>query len=124
MNWPDTGAIDHCRDFFLELDGIIYGYETGHWYKVDCRDVRATSSRPAGLKYSLAFFDPAGICLARYDNSHAPLVPGRPPPAAHDHWHRSGNGDSVPYRFRDVETLLTDFFAAIDAHLPSHLRSA
>lgn len=115
--------MDHCREFFLDCDGLTYQYETGHWYKVECREVRRTPRRPAGLKYSLAFFSSAGVCLVRYDNSHAAKDRGRRQDLPYDHWHRFARDETVPYEFQDVERLLSDFFADIDRQLPPHLRS-
>ena len=115
--------VDHCRAFFLDCNGLEYRYETGHRFRITVREVEASPQRPAGLKYALTFLGPDDACLVRYDNSHAPLVPGRPGPEAHDHWHRHGSLATVPYAFRDTETLLADFFADIDAFLPEPLRS-
>lgn len=115
--------MDHGRAFFLDCNGLEYRYETGHRYRITARAVDASPERPAGLKYALTFLGPDDACLVRYDNSHAPLVPGRAGPAVFDHWHRHGGLATVPYDFRGVETLLADFFADIDTFLPEHLRS-
>jgi hypothetical protein len=116
---------DHERDFILDADGLIHPYPTGHWFKIECREVPQTESRPNGLKYSLAFFDPVGVCLERIDNSHS-LGRGRRNPAAFDHWHRrTAQGDElVPYLFTTISQLLVDFFKKIDRHLPPELRSS
>ncbi|HLY57034.1 MAG TPA: DUF6516 family protein [Stellaceae bacterium] len=114
------------REFFLAFDGETYFYPTGHWFKIECQDQADTKSRPAGLKYSLKFFDADGNCLVRFDNSHPPHRRGRPRPAAFDHWHRqTARGEElVPYQFTAVEQLLADFFAAVDRYLPPELRSS
>jgi hypothetical protein len=113
--------MDHCRAFFLDCDGLEYRYETEHWYKVECRAVPPSAARPMSVKYSLAFFSPSNECLVRYDNSHsADIRSGQVP---YDHWHRFVRDEIVPYVFVDIETLLADFFADIDLHLPSYLRS-
>src|SRR5215469_12333961 len=106
---------DHTRKFFMDHDGLIYPYLTGHWYGVQCKEVPESPERPAGLKYSLAFFDPDDRCLVRFDNSHAVKVKGKANPIAYDHWHRFSNSEElVPYEFTNVEMLLIDFFEAID----------
>lgn len=111
---------DHTRRFFLDHDGLTYVYPSGHWLKIECQEVPETAERPAGLKYSLAFFAPDDECLVRYDNSHAVNVKGRTNPVAHDHWHRSGKMDElVPYEFTDVETLLSDFYEVVERYCPS-----
>jgi hypothetical protein len=121
---PST-AEDHTRQFFTDHDGLTNHYATGHWFKIECKEVPECPERPAGLKYSLAFFGPDDRCLVRFDNSHPIKLWGRPNPVAHDHWHRFTNSEElVPYDFKNVETLLSDFFEAIDRHLPPELRSA
>jgi hypothetical protein len=116
---------DHTREFFAEHDGFTYFYPSGHWYKVENKEVPESSERPGGLKYSLTFFGPDDRCLVRFDNSHAVKVKGRANPIAYDHWHRFGDLEElVPYEFTDVVTLLIDFFDAIDRHLPPEWRSA
>jgi hypothetical protein len=114
-------AVDPCRAFFPECNGLEYYYETGHWYRIECRAVPPSDARPAGLKYALSFFGPGNVCPVRYDNSHRVGV--RCGGAAYDHWHRFARDELVPYAFITIETLLADFFADIDQHLPSHLRS-
>jgi len=113
--------MDHCRSFFLDCDDLEYRYETGHWYKVECRAVPPSAARPMGMKYALAFFSPGNVCLVRYDNSHSADKRSRQRP--YDHWHRFARDEIVPYEFVDTETLLADFFADVDQHLPPHLRS-
>lgn len=123
---PKFVQVDHTREFFISHDGFTYYYETGHWYRITCKEVEETAERPAGLKYSLAFFDPGNRCLVRFDNSHAVKVKGRPTPEAYDHWHRvrDGEEEAVLYDFTTIEQLLDDFFAALDRHLPPQLRSS
>jgi hypothetical protein len=112
--------IDHTRAFFKDHDGLIYEYPSGHWYKIECQEVPETPERPAGLKYSLTFFNSDNECLVRFDNSHAVNIRGRPNPIAHDHWHRFGEPQQlVPYEFMNAEQLISDFFDAIDRHLPA-----
>jgi hypothetical protein len=113
--------MDHCRAFFLDCDGLEYRYETGHWYKVECRAVPPIAARPGGLKYALAFFSPSNVCLVRYDNSHSADV--RLDQVPYDHGHRFSRDEIIPYTFTDTETLLANFFKDIDQHLPPHLRS-
>ncbi|MBX5494814.1 MAG: hypothetical protein IRZ15_05725 [Bryobacteraceae bacterium] len=115
--------MNYAEEFFRQFDGLTFFYETGHWWKVEIKKVRATPRRPAGLKYSLAFFDPDDRCLVRFDNSHGVKVRGRKNPAPFDHWHRFATGEVVPYAFIDMQTLVEDFFKAIDKHLPPNLRS-
>jgi hypothetical protein len=106
--------MDHAKQFFADQDGLVYEYANGCWFKVECRVVEVSLERPAGMKYSLALFDPDDRCLVRYDNSHAVHIHGRGSSVAYDHWHRFSNGTLVPYDFKDVETLLKDFYNAID----------
>ena len=116
---------DYVREFFIDHNGLTYHYETGHWFKIVCKEVEATPEWPSGLKYSLVFFDQKGRCLVRFDNSHAVKMANKPNPTAYDHWHRFGDeGKAVPYGFSSVEQLLEDFMAAVDSHLPPDLRTS
>jgi hypothetical protein len=114
---------DHTRRFFIDHDELTYNYPSGHWYTVKCAEIAESPERPAGLKYALVFFDSEGHCLVRFDNSHAVSVKGKANPVAYDHWHRfTAPEELVPYEFTDVETLLSDFFEAIERYLPSESR--
>ena len=113
----EEGSMDYSKEFFLQNDGLVYEYQTGHWFTVECSEVKQSPERPGGFKYSLAFFDKDDECLVRYDNSHAVNVYGRPNPVAYDHWHRFSDGTLVPYEFKGTEKLLEDFFKAVEKHL-------
>jgi len=106
--------MDHTKKFFTDHDGLTYDCSDEHWIKIECQEVEVSPERPAGLKYSLALFDSDNRCLIRYDNSHAAHTHGRGSSVAYDHWHRFSKGTLVPYDFEDVETLLRDFYAAVE----------
>lgn len=113
----------HARAFFKQCNGLKYVYDNGYWFKIEFKEVRSTPRRPAGIKYSLALFDEKGTCLVRFDNGHGVKARGRRNPVAFDHWHRFSDGALIPYAFVDEETLVSDFFQAVDALLPPELRS-
>ena len=115
--------MDFAEEFYRQFDGLEYVYASGHWFKIEIRKVPATARRPGGFRYSLAFFAPDGTCLVRFDNSHGIKSRRRRNPVAFDHWHRFSRDELVPYAFIDLQTLVDDFFKAIDAHLPPELRS-
>ena len=65
---------------------------------------------------SFTLHAPDGARLVGFDNAHG--VPARGsrfgrPPAASDHWHRTGDDPGRPYAFKDAETLLQDFFREV-----------
>jgi Family of unknown function (DUF6516) len=115
--------MDAAEEFFRQFDGETFVYGTGHWWKIEIKEVAATPGRPAGLKYSLSFFDEDDNCLVRFDNSHSINVRGKANPTTFDHWHRFSKDELVAYTFVDLKTLVEDFFSAIDIHLPPELRS-
>jgi hypothetical protein len=117
---------DYTREFFCDHNGLTYCYPTGHRYKIESQDQPVSESRPAGLKYSLTFFDSENVCLVRFDNSHPPRLRGHPNPPAFDHWHRqTAKGDElVPYNFTSVAQLLIDFFEMVDRHLPPEFQTS
>jgi hypothetical protein len=67
-------------------------------------------ARAEGLKYSFTLHDLDGARLLGFDNAH-----GLPRVQAYDHRHRfERTGDLVPYKFQDADTLLVDFFDAVE----------
>ena len=60
-----------------------------------------TPDRPHGLKYRLYYGLSDGNCLVRYDNEKG----------KDDHRHI--RGQEIPYRFKDVDTLIADFLQDI-----------
>jgi hypothetical protein len=61
-----------------------------------------SDERPHGLKYRLNFCDPSGATLIRYDNETG----------KGDHKHRGEIEE--PYTFKDMDTLLDDFWHDVD----------
>ena len=61
-----------------------------------------TAEKPYGLKYRLYYGLADGTCAVRYDNETG----------KGDHRH-SGDREE-PYRFKDVETLVSDFLQDIE----------
>ncbi len=105
-------------EYLLDLDGQIMDMGSGHWVKIEARQVPPTPGRPAGVNYSLCLFSPEGERLLCYDNAHA-VRDGSGPAAARrieqDHVHK---GERVrPYAYLDADTLLGDFWADVNAIL-------
>jgi len=102
---------DTALDSLLDLDGVQYVIGTeGYWVRFVVRRVPADIGRPHGLNYSLTLHDGDGQRLVGYDNAH-PV--GRGP----EHDHRHGPGRVRPYAYRDAATLLSDFWADVEAVL-------
>ena len=79
--------------------------------------VNATRRRPHGLSYSFTLHAPDGERLIGFDNAHAVSATGsrfKKRPHAGDHWHRTERDRGQPYEFKDVETLIDDFFDAVE----------
>jgi hypothetical protein len=51
-----------------------------------------------------------------FDNAHTVASGGRHARRQKeaDHWHRDENDKGTPYKFRDAETLIADFFAEVE----------
>lgn len=108
---------DHALEFLLGFDGRIHHLEEGYWLKFEIRGIVTTGERPHGLSYSLTLHAPNGTRLVGFDNAHG--VPARGSrfkrrDAASDHWHRTENDPGRPYRFKDAETLIDDFFNEVE----------
>jgi hypothetical protein len=81
------------RSRFVYADGALR--EMVLW------QVPRTAYHSSGLKYRLYYGGVEGHCLVRYDNERGKGD------------HRHGIDGEMPYRFRDVETLVADFLADI-----------
>lgn len=104
---------DHTLEFLLAFDGRIHHLEQGYWIKFEIKRVKATRRRPHGLSYSFTLHAPDGTRLVGFDNAHCVPAPGaRFKKQVHtsDHWHRTENDPGRPYAFKDVQTLIDDFF--------------
>ena len=110
-------APDHGLEFLLGFDGRIHHLENGFWLKFAIRRVKATTTRPHGLRYSFTLHAPSGVRLVGFDNAHEVRAVGsafKRPANATDHWHRTERDPGRPYRFKDAETLIEDFFDEVE----------
>ena len=108
---------EYGLEFLLAFDGRIHHLEAGYWLKFEIKRVPASKERPHGLSYSFTLHAPDGKRLVGFDNAHR--VPARgsrfnPAPQASDHWHRTEHDRGRPYAFKDVETLIDDFFDEVE----------
>lgn len=72
--------------------------------------VDRSDHRPHGIRYSFTLHDVDGARLLGFDNAHGV---NRAQPC--DHRHRFGATiDSIPYRFRGADELISDFFGAVE----------
>jgi hypothetical protein len=94
----------------LDYHGRRYWLTNGWSVRFQVKPVEVTEGRPHGLKYSFTLHDLDGARLLGFDNAH-----GLPRVQAYDHRHRfERTGDLVPYKFQDADTLLVDFFDAVE----------
>ena len=112
--------LEHALEFLLDFDGRIHHLEEGYWLKFEIKRVRKTRERPHGLSYSFTLHAPDGARLIGFDNAHGVPTAGsryRRRASASDHWHRTVKDPGRPYAFRNVETLIDDFFDAVEREL-------
>jgi hypothetical protein len=107
-------------DALLDLDGqlLVVDPEARYWVQFVVRRVTPTEARPHGLGYSLTLHGPAGERLVGFDNAHLVKVrsgPGGKAGLALDHKHRFTT--VRPYQYKDAETLLADFWTAVESVL-------
>jgi hypothetical protein len=110
------GETDYGLEFLLAFDGRVHHLEEGYWLKFEIKRVEATKEQPHGLSYSFTLHAPDGARLVGFDNAHG--VPARgsrfkAAPQTSDHWHRAEGDPARPYRFKDADTLLQDFFREV-----------
>jgi hypothetical protein len=107
-------------EFLLAFDGRIHHLERGYWIKFEIERVPATAERPDGLSYSFPLHAPDGRRLVGFDNAHGVRPAGsrfKRRPRAADHWQRTQSDRGRPYGFTDAETLIDDFFDAVERAL-------
>ena len=108
---------EHTLEFLLAFDGRTHWYEGGYHIRFEIRPVAPTPERPHGLRYAFTLHDPDGRRLVGFDNAHGVRARGsqfRARPGAADHWHRTETDEGRPYRFKDAETLIEDFFKEVE----------
>jgi hypothetical protein len=107
---------DYTLEFLLAFDGRVHRLEHGYRIKFEIMRVGQTPRRPHGLSYSFTLHAPGGARLVGFDNAHGvPTAGGRFGrwPRASDHWHRTAKDPGRPYKFKDADTLLADFFREV-----------
>ena len=107
---------DDGIDRLLAYHGRRYWLANGWSLRFRIWRVAPNDRRPHGIRYSFTLHDEAGHRILGFDNSHS--VNRRK--IEHDHWHRFRRTDDlVPYEYRDADTLLVDFFKAVEASCKS-----
>jgi Family of unknown function (DUF6516) len=106
----------HTLEFLLAFDGRVHWYEQGFFTKFEIKRVEPTEERPHGLRYSFTLHDPYNKRILGFDNAHTVASRGRHARRQKeaDHWHRDENDRGTPYKFRDAETLIVDFFVEVE----------
>jgi hypothetical protein len=109
-------GLDYGLEFLLAFDERVHHLEKGYYLKFEIKRVEATKNRPHGLSYSFTLHAPEGTRLVGFDNAHKVAAKGsskrRGEPT--DHWHRMEDDPGRPYRFKDAETLVDDFFNEVE----------
>jgi hypothetical protein len=113
----DRPAEDYGIEHLLAYDGRIHLFEKGYWLKFEFKRVAESGQRPHGLNYSMTLHAPDGTRLLGFDNAHQVPAKGSrfsKPPDQFDHWHRTETDPGRPYKYRNTEKLLTDFFDEVE----------
>ena len=114
---------EHTLEFLLGFNGHVHRYAGGYWLKFEIMKVESTDGKPHGLDYSFTLHGPDNRRLIGFDNAHSVPAKGarfKKRPKAMDHWHRTETDEGRPYAFKDAETLLDDFFDAVERVLTEH----
>ncbi|WP_132257069.1 toxin-antitoxin system TumE family protein [Methylobacterium segetis] len=87
-----------------------YWLENGWSLRFRVTESAVTAGRPHGIKYAFTLHDVDRTRLLGFDNAH-----GLPRRSVYDHRHRFRRTDElVAYAFIDADTLICDFFAAVE----------
>lgn len=114
---------EHTLEFLLDFNGRIHRYARGYWLKFEITKGEKSEERPHGLSYSFTLHGPDNRRLVGFDNAHGVPAKGsrfKKRPKAMDHWHRTETDDGRPYAFKNAETLIDDFFDAVERVLKEH----
>ena len=107
---------DPGLDRLLDLDGFLSEIGEGYWVKFTVKRVPVDAARPHGIAYALTLHGPDGQRIFGIDNAHLVRLTRGPAgrfSAVRDHLHR---GETVrPYRYRDADTLMDDFWREVEA---------
>ena len=103
-------------DTLLDLNGQTFfiSEEFGLWVKFVAYKVQATKEKPHGIDYSLTMHDADGTRILGFDNAH-PIKNKSKKIDANDHEHTKTRVKH--YEYQDAETLVEDFWKAIDKEL-------
>jgi hypothetical protein len=106
MNSQDDEALRRLLDYHRRRYWLSNGWCIRFWVK----EVPSTAGRPHGVKYSLTLHDVDMTRLLGIDNAH-----GLPRRLVFDHQHRFRRTEElVPYDYKDADTLIGDFFDAVE----------
>lgn len=109
---------DQGLDRLLDFDGLLIEVGGGFWVKIVAKRVPPDRARPHGIAYTLTLHDRNGDRIFGIDNAHAIRLtrgPAGRQRAEHDHLHRQETVQ--PYRYRNADALLDDFFREVEAIL-------
>ena len=103
---------DYGLSTLLSMDGQLFKYPNGYWWKIEVRKQMPSQFRPHGIRYNLTFHNEYNNRIFGIDNAHAI----RPPKKGfngkwkvYDHVHKTSKDPGHPYIFVSAEQLLTDF---------------
>jgi len=94
----------------LDFHGRTYWLVNVWSIRLSIVESPVSKERPHGIRYSLTLHDVDGTRLLGFDNAT-----GRTRRITSDHWHPFRRTKvHVPYKFIDADTLLVDFFTAVE----------
>ncbi len=111
-----TGKKDFGIDALLLLDGDRYFIDDNGDFEVvfTVTRVAVTEHRPHGHKYSLVLLDAKGNRIVAFDNAHAVKKgAGKSKIKSKLYDHKHIRSRVTPYKFKDAETLLQDFWKEV-----------
>lgn len=103
-------------EYLLSLDGVCMNYEGEYWVKFEVKEVKKTTDRPHGIKYSLTLHDGTNKRLMGFDNAHSIKVSSgfKGKKYSYDHVHKNANDPGTEYSFATPEQLIQDFWDEVD----------
>ena len=108
-------------DTLLDLNGLTFfiSEELGLRVKFVAYRVPETKEKPHGIDYSLTLHEVDGTRILGFDNAH-PIKSKSKKTNANDHEHTKTRVKH--YEYTDAETLVEDFWKAVEKELKSRAR--
>jgi len=106
---------DPTLECLLDMNGMIFGEDDGHWYKFEAWRVEPNEHIPHGIRYSLTLHDRHNRRILGFDNAHSVVPKSKKFGCKKTTWDHKHQKDKIEnYEFDSAGKLLEDFWNAVE----------